>query len=83
MRVDFGMLATPKSIMREIPNKEHISTDIQPFKFPDVATKSFRSINSSFDLLLSGSENPSLADAKQTSESKVILTDDESSNRHI
>ena len=83
MMADMSLLTTTIHLSWGMATKDSITTGIQPFRFPDTDTEAYEQRNSEIELMLSGSTQTTLADARTISQAKLILPSNESSLRNV
>ena len=82
MTTHAAMVTTTVSLTWYMTTKDAIGTGINPFRFGDTDLEAAQQRQARIDLILSGSVNPTLADAQKTLEGKLALPTVDGLNRN-
>lgn len=83
MVADLSVITTATSVSWEMATKNAIKTGVQPFRFPDTDLEAYQLRNAEITLMMEGSTQTTMSDARTIAESKLVLPSNESSNRNI
>jgi hypothetical protein len=80
---DNALLNATLSLSWAMVHKDAIGTGVNMFRFGDTDVEAAQQLNSHLELILSGSANPSLADATEALKTTIVLPPADGSNRNV